>query len=609
MPTARHLTPLAGPDTRGIDNGNLGNVAWSADGVTLYAGGTYDRGGISPVVAWSGAGAGTRRELAAGTDVIMSLRPLPEGGLLVGAGGPYLAVLDAEGAPRWEQRPPQADLRAQERTLSISADGGVVDFGYEYGGNSPARFNVARSELALDPPEDGLTAPPEQAALKVENWFRNTRPTLDGKPLPLKRYETSRSLAIHPDGTRFVLGTEWWLRAFDAAGAALWHRPIPGTVWAVNITADGRLVVAAYADGTIRWHRMDDGRELLALFPMVDRRNWVAWTPEGFYAATPGAYGVLRWHVNRGWDEPAEAIPIAEIKGSFRPKVLPLVLQEMETVRALGLVELQEHRRAVQVRTGSTVPPGARLHVLAMGVSDYGEQALHLRLSFADQDAQDVASALVNTQDSLYAEVSLQLLRNEEVTQLGILSAFKAVRQKMAQAEPGQDLAVVMFSGHGAMVDRGYYLLTHGVNTRTAEHIKATALSMEAFRDELHKLGEHGRVLVLLDACRSGAATSDGPRLPLNADALRAALATTNVTVLTSSSSNETSREDERWRNGAFTEVFLEALDRADSNKDGLIRVTDLTQYLTINVPRLTGNAQTPGVAVRFESDVFVTGL
>jgi hypothetical protein len=106
---------------------------------------------------------------------------------------------------------------------------------------------------------------------------------------------------------------------------------------------------------------------------------------------------VLRWHVNHGWDAPGETVPVADIKGSLRPKVLPLVLQEMETVRALGLAELQEHRRQVQLRTRSSVAPGARLHVLAVGVSDHGDEARHLRLGYADQDARDVASALVNT--------------------------------------------------------------------------------------------------------------------------------------------------------------------------------------------------------------------
>ena len=112
-------------------------------------------------------------------------------------------------------------------------------------------------------------------------------PTLDGKPIKLEQYERSRSLAVHPDGDRFVLGADWSLRAFDAKGQQLWQRTAPGTVWAVNITGDGRLVVAAYGDGTIRWHRMDDGRELLALFVLADKQNWVAWTPEGFYGATP----------------------------------------------------------------------------------------------------------------------------------------------------------------------------------------------------------------------------------------------------------------------------------------------------------------------------------
>jgi hypothetical protein len=82
-------------------------------------------------------------------------------------------------------------------------------------------------------------------------------------------------------GLRFVLGTEWGLRAFDADGTPHWTQPVPAVVWAANITADGPLVIAAAADGTLRWHRLDDGCEVLALFPLADLRNWVAWTPEG----------------------------------------------------------------------------------------------------------------------------------------------------------------------------------------------------------------------------------------------------------------------------------------------------------------------------------------
>ena len=69
---------------------------------------------------------------------------------------------------------------------------------------------------------------------------------------------------------------------------------------------------------------MDDGRELLALYVLADKQNWVAWTPEGFYGATPGAFGVLRWHVNRGFDAAAETVPVSDIPRLRRPDALPL---------------------------------------------------------------------------------------------------------------------------------------------------------------------------------------------------------------------------------------------------------------------------------------------
>jgi hypothetical protein len=80
--------------------------------------------------------------------------------------------------------------------------------------------------------------------------------------------------------------------------------------------------------------------------------------------------------------------------------------------------------------------------------------------------------------------------------------------------------------------------------------------------------------------------------------------------VLTSSSKAELSREDPRWGNGAFTEIFLEALSGwADTDRNGRISVSELTGYLTRHVPALTNGAQSPGVEVRFDGDVFVAGL
>jgi WD40 repeat protein len=600
------LVPLPGPQTQGLDNGALLQVAWAADGATLYAGGGYVRAGSPPVVAWAEAGVGTRRVLAAGRDTLMSLQPLADGGVLVAAADPWLAVMDAGGTPRWVQRPPLADLRGQQRTLRVSAEGHVVDFGYELGGTVPARFDVTRLALSLAPPQDGQTQPPEQTTLPVAHWESTERPTLHGTPLALYPHERARSLAIHPDGRRFVLGSNWSLRAFDAAGTPLWRQEVPDVVWAVNLTADGRLVVAAYGDGTLRWHRLTDGRELLALFPLVDRQNWVAWTPEGVYAATPGAYGVLRWHVNHGGAALAEAIPVAEIPETNRPEVIRLVLQELGTPGALAVAELAKIRAAVQRRTGTAVAPGARLHVLTVGVSDYGQAATQLRLRFAADDANAVAAALLNAQANLYAQVLLQYLANGEATRAGIIRGLATMREAMAKGD-GRDLAVVYFSGHGALINGEFYLLPYGVDVSDPVTTVDTALSATMLRQQLDSLAQYGRVLVLLDACRAGGALATGQALAVDATRLRTALVGSNISVLTSSTADQLSREDPQWGHGAFTQIVLKALSSAaDADKNGMISLSEFTGYLTRHVPALTGGAQQPGVELRFDGDVFV---
>jgi Resolvase, N terminal domain len=254
-----------------------------------------------------------RRALPAGLQTVMSLLPLSGGDLLVAAADPWLGRLGPDGTPRWTQPSLLADFADQDKTLAISPDGTVVDFGFVQGGREPARFELGSLTLAVRTAADGRTAPPKQDGLPVDGWNGTYRPTLNGSLLPLDPYERSRSLALHPNGDRFVLGTNWALRAFDAKGNALWRQPTPGVVWAVNVTGDGRLAVAAHVDGTIRWHRMDDGREILAFMPFADRTNWVAWTPEGFYAASPGAHGVLRWVVNQPDWQPAKDYAVADM--------------------------------------------------------------------------------------------------------------------------------------------------------------------------------------------------------------------------------------------------------------------------------------------------------
>ncbi len=203
-----------------------------------------------------------------------------------------------------------------------------------------------------------------------------------------------------------------------------------------------------------------------------------------------------------------------------------------------------------------------------------------------------------------------QVLLDKDATKPGILRALAVMRAGMAAGD-GNDLAVVHFSGHGAMVDHKLYLLPNEVDARDDAGIKASGLSADDLRGELLELARYGRVLVLLDACHSGATTITGTAISVDADALRIGLAAANVTVLTSCKGSETSEERESWQHGAFTKALLDSFNdpATDINHNGLISTTDLVTYLADQIPTLTDGKQTLGMEVRFDSTLFVSGI
>ena len=167
-------------------------------------------------------------------------------------------------------------------------------------------------------------------------------------------------------------------------------------------------------------------------------------------------------------------------------------------------------------------------------------------------------------------------------------------------------MAVVMFSGHGAVMDDEFYLVPHGVDN-PQRRISSFRNCGEGVPAQNPEACAHGRVLVLLDACRS-AGLIDGAQ---GASLLSSTVAAGNVTVLTSSKADKLSREDEAWRHGAFTKVLLDALsdDDADTDRNGVISMTDLTEYMGKRLELLTGGDQQLGVELRFRGEIFVAGL
>lgn len=363
--SAQDLSFLYTPILTARENGAFSSVAWGLDNALYVAGSCRLKGGFI-IRRWQELGKGRAEDFAVAASDILSLTPLADGNIAYACAVPEIGIVSPNGVVAFRRRGDTVDFRYTQPEFRVSADGSIVQFAFGPPGMPRARFSLAGRALDFSPknPGAGLALPIIAGqGMVAENWLDSTAPALNGVPLALERHETSRSLALFPDGRRMVLGTDWHLRCFDRYGKSLWRVSAPGVAWAVNVTADGRLVVAAFGDGTIRWYRAANGDELLVLFPHADRKRWLLRTASGYYDASLGGEDLAGWHLENGADRSADFFPISRLRAYYyRPDVIAGVLAADDEAQAVKRADQSSGRKT---RTGvitEYLPPVVAVH-------------------------------------------------------------------------------------------------------------------------------------------------------------------------------------------------------------------------------------------------------
>ncbi|MEM8785669.1 MAG: caspase family protein, partial [Pseudomonadota bacterium] len=350
-----------------IRYGDLLAVAWSKDGRTIYAGGRGET--YAPYAAGNGvwqfdAGSGALLGiLTAAQNTIMEIAQMDDGRIMFGAQDPTFGFIDPAFKTVTTVPVRVLDYRTYPymkeeniASLRLAPDGLSVSLPIEaFTDKNYFTFDIRERRVKLSETENTALVKPSVTApgLTFANWSSSEAPILNGAPIAIDRYEISRALAISGNAKSFVLGADWYIRRYDVRSdgttTEVWRRPVPSTAWRVNITNDGRFAVAAYGDGTVRWHSMETGEELLALFLTNEfpRPGWVMWTPQGYYDASPGAEDLIGWHVNKGGMKESLFFGASRFRDQFyRPDVIDGVLD-------LGDVDAAV--REANLRTGPTV--------------------------------------------------------------------------------------------------------------------------------------------------------------------------------------------------------------------------------------------------------------
>jgi WD40 repeat protein len=334
----------------------LFSVAWSRDGRYLYGAGFFLQNGSNVIVRWPVEDFQAPTYLPVLKGLIRNILTLRDGGVVYGGVNGDLGLIDKSGKEIYAKSPNLDHF--SHTAFSISPDAATVKFDFLQEGGAPAQFSVESKRLELNPmPVPGMLDPIlKSKAIVLTDWLLKPEPKLNGKTLPIRERQQGTTYAIAPDEKSFVYGTWWYLYRFDASGKELWHRPIPGAARAINVSGDGRVAVVAVSDGTIRWCRMKDGRELAALYPHSDRKRWVLWTPSGYYDASEGGGELVGWHVNNGLDREASFYPVSRFFERFyRPDVMARAIKGVE-VDAVVVASLGE-KAAPALKAGIKPPP------------------------------------------------------------------------------------------------------------------------------------------------------------------------------------------------------------------------------------------------------------
>jgi hypothetical protein len=145
-----------------------------------------------------------------------------------------------------------------------------------------------------------------------------------------------------------------------------------------------------------------------------------------------------------------------------------------------------------------------------VGISDYEDPAIR-DLRFAHRDAEIFAEYLRSSAGGKVPENNIRLLTNKQATLSAIDDALNWLRDESRAG----DMAIIYFSGHGDVEKQTLwqfgYLLTY--NT-WGNNYRNRAERIEDLNDIVISLStvKNSRVIVILDACRSGKLASEANR-------------------------------------------------------------------------------------------------
>jgi hypothetical protein len=225
-----------------------------------------------------------------------------------------------------------------------------------------------------------------------------------------------------------------------------------------------------------------------------------------------------------------------------------------------------------------------RVWVVVVGIADY-----HLigKLNYTDDDAYRMYAYYKSPEGGGLPDNQIKVLIDEDATRNNVMRAMKDIYSQAG----GNDAIIFYFSGHGAR--DAFVLWEYNGPTPNNRGL--------LLHEEINTLFERSPAkykYIIADACHSGSSGQQGVK---SASATEQHYYQTfeqsrgGFVMLLSSMSNEYSLETSGIRQGVFTHFLIRGLKgEADANKDRIVSVVELFDYVESNVSTYTKRRQNP---------------
>ncbi len=240
---------------------------------------------------------------------------------------------------------------------------------------------------------------------------------------------------------------------------------------------------------------------------------------------------------------------------------------------------------------------------LVVGISSYQYLRPDAQLQFAHRDAEQFAAFLRDAPGGALPPSHIRLLTNSDATLAGLRAALHTW---LVESAGPSDVVYLFFAGHGVVAERDEaYFVAHDSDP---QNLHATALAFREVDATLSSRLRANLVVLVADVCHAGRLgwSSYSPNAPNAVVQPLESLGQGDRSFLKllATRPSERSFEDRKWNggHGVFTYALLQGLEGgATRDSDGVVRASQLIDYVSRVVPEQTDAKQHPRVAGTFD--------